>query len=78
MCVCLSPKRSDTVTGGPAHDEAPVRVRAPLTHLIHAARRPHLAHAHLGLLLEVVGRSGGTHALILTLDPSINQFTTQG
>lgn len=48
------PKHGGAVPGGPAHDEAPVRVGAPFTHLVHAARRPHLAHAHLQLLLEVV------------------------
>lgn len=50
------PKHGGAVPGGPAHDEAPVRMGAPLAHLVHAARRPHLAHAHLQLLLEVVGR----------------------
>ena len=51
----MSPKRGHAVAGGPAHNEAPLRVRAALTHLVHAARRPHLAHTHLGLGLEVVG-----------------------
>lgn len=50
------PERGDAVAGGPPHHEAPLGARAPLAHLVHAPRRPHLAHAHLRLLLEVVGR----------------------
>lgn len=81
--TCVLPKRSDTVAGGPAHDEASLWVRASLAHLIHAACRPHLPNTHLGLLLEVVSWSGNdmstgvntrthTHTLILTLDLGIN------
>lgn len=55
MCVCVLPEGSDVVAGGPADDEAPLRVGAPLTNLVHAARHPHFTHAHPGLLLEVVG-----------------------
>jgi len=57
VCVCVLPKRSHTVAGGPAHNEAPLWVGAPLTHLVQAVGRPHLTHTHLGLRLEVVGRS---------------------
>lgn len=53
--MCLLPEHSHIVAGGPAHDEAPLRVRAALTNLVHAAGRPHLTHTHLGLLFEVVG-----------------------
>lgn len=61
--VCVSPERGGVVAGGPARDEAALGAGAALAHLVHAARRPHLAHAHLALLLEVVGRSGNTPAL---------------
>lgn len=53
-CV-WSPERSDVVAGGPAQDEAPLWVRAPLADLVRAACRPRLTHTNLGLLLEVVG-----------------------
>lgn len=53
--LCVLPKHSDIVAGGPAHDKAPLWVGASLTHLVHAACRPHLTHTDLGLLLEVVG-----------------------
>lgn len=55
VCVCVSPEGSDVVAGGPADDEAPLGVGAPLTNLVHAARRPRFTQAHPGLLLEVVG-----------------------
>lgn len=60
VCVCVLPERGHVVAGGPAQDEAPLRVGASLTHLVRAACRPHLTHTQLGLLLEVVGRPGST------------------
>ena len=50
------PERGHTVAGGPAHNEAPIRVRASLTHLLHAVSCPHLTHSHLGLYFEVSWR----------------------
>lgn len=55
VCVRVLPECGNIVAGGPAHHKAPLWTHAALTHLIHVACRPHLAHTHLGLLLEVVG-----------------------
>lgn len=52
--MCL-PKRSHTIAGWPAHDEAPRWVGAPLTHLLYAAGCPHLTHSDLGLHLKMGG-----------------------
>lgn len=78
----MLPERGHVVAGGPAQDEAPLRVGASLAHLVHAARRPHLTHTHMGLLLEVVGRPGSTfrhesqrkntHNPVLTLDAHVS------
>ena len=54
ISTCVLPECSNVVAGGPAHHKAPLWTGAALTHLVHVARRPHLAHTHLGLLLKVV------------------------
>lgn len=58
VCACV-PEHGHGVAGGPAHDEAPLRVGASFTHLLDAGRCPHLAHSNLGLHLEVGGRPSG-------------------
>lgn len=66
VCVCALPECSNIVAGGPAHHKAPLWTRAALTHLVHVACSPHLAHTHLGLLLKVVGWSGNTGTKVPT------------
>lgn len=56
MMLCCVPEGGHAVAGGPAHDEAPLWAGASLTHLLYAARRPHLTHSDLGLHLEMSGR----------------------
>lgn len=53
------PERGHAVAGGPAHDEAPLRVGASFTHLLDAGRCPHFTHTNLRLHLEVSGRPEG-------------------
>lgn len=50
------PEGGYTVTGGPAHHEAPLGVRASFTHFLHAVSRPHLANPDLSLHLEMSRR----------------------
>lgn len=64
VCVCVLPECSNIVAGGPAHHEAPLWTGAALTHLVHVACSPHLAHTHLGLLLKVAGWSGNTETKV--------------
>lgn len=56
---CCVPEGGHEVAGGPAHDEAPLWVCAPLTHFLYAVGHPHLTHSDLGLHLKMGGRSTG-------------------
>lgn len=60
---CCVPEGGHEVAGGPAHDEAPLWVCAPLTHFLHAVGHPHLTHSDLGLHLKMGGRSTGDKVL---------------
>lgn len=57
------PESGHEVAGGPAHNEAPLCVRASLAHFLQAVGRPHLTHPDLGLHLEVGGRSAADRAI---------------
>lgn len=54
VCLCeYTPECGNTIAGGPAHHEAPLWIRAPLKHFIHAVSRPHLTHSDLSLYLKM-------------------------